>query len=137
MAYNDLNTHFLNKVYTDPLLGKLLPKSSVNELYPTVANIESIKQGIERLLMTPKGSNPFNREYGSSLYSLLFENIANVSEIETFLYMDITNWEPRISLSRGDISIIQIDKNTYKVNCEFRLIGSNTVSSLSTTITRE
>ena len=137
MAYNDLNTHFLNKQYISPELDTLSPKSGINELYPTVANIDSIKQGLERLLTTPKGHNPFNREYGSSLYNLLFENVTSVSTIQMFLYMDITNWEPRIQISPADISIKKINNNTYYVSCSFRVINTEIVSNTGITITRE
>lgn len=137
MAYNDLNTHFLNKQYISPDLDTLAPKSGINELYPTVSNIDSIKQGLERLLTTPKGHNPFNREYGSSLYSLLFENVTSISTIQMLLYMDITQWEPRVQLSPGDISIQQLDPNTYYVSCSFRVTDTDVVSNTGITITRE
>lgn len=110
MAYEDLNTAFLD------------PNVSFSST-PTVANINSIKLGLERLITTPKGHNPFNREYGSSLYDLLFENNVSASDAKMFLYMDITDWEPRLDINPNDISIMEIDKNTFRVNCTVRLNG--------------
>ena len=120
MAYEDLNTSYLD---------------SVSETNPTVANVTAVKKGLERLLNTPKGHNPFNREYGSSLYSLLFENNVSTNDIQMFLYMDITAWEPRLDLTPNDINIVQIDEHTFKVTCMFSLNGYNT--GISTLISRE
>lgn len=126
MAYEDLNTKFV--AYTN---------ENLTDLSPVVNEINSIKQGLERLLTTPKGHNPFNREYGSSLYSLLFENSAAITSIQMFLYMDITNWEPRIDLNPSSIEIEMIDPNTYKISCDFIVKPYNVATAISTTITRE
>jgi len=120
MAYEDLNTSYLD---------------SSNETDPTVENLTAVKKGLERLLNTPKGHNPFNREYGSSLYSLLFENSVSTSDIQMFLYMDITTWEPRLEITPNDINIAQIDEHTYQVTCMFSLNGYN--SGVSTLISKE
>ena len=120
MAYNDLNTKF---------------KNTYNEVDVTVSDIASVRRGLERLLNTPKGHNPFNREYGCSLYNLLFENNLDTSTVQTFLYMDITNWEPRIDLGLSDILIEKIDNNTYQVTCNFRL--NNIPSGVTTIIAKE
>lgn len=120
MAYEDLNTSYLD---------------SNSETDPTVANLNAVKKGLERLLNTPKGHNPFNREYGSSLYNLLFENNVAISDIQMFLYMDITNWEPRLDINPSDIQIVQIDHYTYKVTCTFSLNGY--VATISTLISKE
>ena len=114
--YNDLNTKF---------------KSAQNEENALVMELASIKQGLERLLTTPKGHNPFNREYGSSLYNLLFENNVDIATIQMFLYMDITTWEPRITISPNSINVQKIDNNTYQVDCNFEL---NNISSVASTI---
>lgn len=126
MAYKDLNTKFV--AYTN---------ENLTELSPVIQDINSIKQGLERLLTTPKGHDPFNREYGSSLYNLLFENVTNISNIQMFLYMDITNWEPRISIFPGDIQIQQLDINTYVVTCNFIINDYNVPVSVNTTLVRE
>ena len=126
MAYEDLNTKFV--AYTN---------ENLTDLSPIVNEINSIKQGIERLLTTRKGHNPCNREYGSSLYSLLFENSAAITSIQMFLYMDITNWEPRIDLNPSSIEIEMIDPNTYKISCDFIVKQYNVATTISTTITRE
>lgn len=126
MAYEDLNTKFV--AYTN---------ENLTDLSPVVNEINSIKQGLERLLTTPKGHNPFNREYGSSLYDLLFENQTELASIQMFLYMDITQWEPRVNLSPGDIVIDMLDSNTYKVSCTFTTNNYNIPVTASTIISKE
>ena len=126
MAYEDLNTKFVTYTNQNP-----------TDLSPIVSGIDSIKQGLERLFRTPKGHNPFDREYGSNLYDLLFENTTSISDIQMFLYMDITNWEPRITISPVEIYVEQIDENTYGIACNFKVNGYEVPVSMSTTITRE
>ena len=126
MAYEDLNTKFVAYTNENP-----------NNLSPVIYDINSIKQGLERLLTTPKGHNPFDREYGSSLYNLLFENVTSISNIQMFLYMDITSWEPRISIYPGDIQIEQLNLNTYTIACNFIISDYNVPVSVNTTITKE
>lgn len=91
----------------------------------TVADLEDIKQSLLRLFSTPKGSVPFNRNYGTTLRSLLFENDIDASDVAMFLYMDITDFEPRVQLSPYNISITQVDRNTYSIECTFTVPSIN------------
>lgn len=120
MAYNDLNTKFRN---------------NINETNVIVTDINSVKIGLERLLTTPKGHDPFDREYGSSLYNLLFETNVDIATIQMFLYMDITNWEPRINISPNSIGVLKLDNNTYQITCNFEF--NNTTSNMSTVVAKE
>lgn len=135
MAYEDLNTRFVGDRTGYYEYYETTP--GLNSIYPTIDGINSIKQGIERLLTTPKGHDPFNREYGSSLYNLLFENVASMNEIQMFLYMDILDWEPRVELRPQDISIAKLDNNTYRIDCNFTIREYNVSATINTTITRE
>ena len=126
MAYEDLNTQFTGDLTTGNI-----------EAYPVLNGIYSVKQGLQRLLSTPKGSNPFNRNYGSSVYDLLFENMASISTVQMLLYMDITNWEPRISINPGDINIRTIDANTYEISCDFIMKQYDIPATIKTTLTKE
>lgn len=120
MAYDDLNTKF---------------RDTPHEVDVITSEIASVRRGLERLLNTPKGHDPFNREYGSSLYNLLFENNVDIFTIQTFLYMDITNWEPRIDIGLSDIIVEKINNTTYQVTCNFRM--KDIASGVSTIIVKE
>lgn len=117
--YTDLNTFFTN---------------SNDRQTPVLKDIEDIKQALERLFTVGKGEVPFNREYGTTLKSLLFENGTDPEDIKMFLYMDITDFEPRVELSPTDIKITQIDSNSYQVICNFRVPGLNDKVSTATAI---
>ena len=117
--YTDLNTFFTN---------------SNDRQTPVLKDIEDIKQALERLFTVGKGEVPFNREYGTTLKSLLFENGTDPEDIKMFLYMDITDFEPRVELSPTDIKITQIDSNSYQVVCNFRVPGLNDKVSTATAI---
>ena len=136
MAYNDLNTKFTgNSITAD---GFVNVQSGDTELKSTTEGIRSIRAGLERFLNTPKGHNPFDRDYGCSLYDLLFKTNVSSHDIQMLLYMDITNYEPRVSLSPGDIKIIKLDNNTYEVNCNFKVPQyNNIITNVSTTIAKE
>ena len=113
-TYSDLNTKF---------------NTSNAELNTIVYDLNAIKQNIERLLMTPKGSVPFNREYGTNLYSLLFENNVDPADIIAFLYADIEENEPRVELNPADINIYKTDRNSYEVNVTFTVPSLNNITT--------
>lgn len=119
--YCDLNPYF-----------KKSNKGETVEVY----NVTAIKNRLLRLFRTGKGECPFNRNYGTTLKSLLFENSIDASTAAMFLYMDITTWEPDIELSPSDISLVQIDNHTYELSCSFTIPAlNNTSASVSTEIT--
>lgn len=121
-TYKDLNALYNSNVYNS--------KSVVSDL-------EDIKNGLIRLFTTGKGEVPYNRNYGTTLKSLLFENNVDASDVRMFLYMDITSFEPRVTLNPADIIITKQDNNTYLVKCTFRVPGLNSVSdSIQSIITR-
>lgn len=112
--YIDLNTSF---------------RQSLNNNDCVLTDLNVIKKNLERLFQTTKGTIPFNRNYGSSLYNLLFENNVEPSDIRTFLYMDITEFEPRVNLNPADIDITKKDLYTYIVTCTFTVPSLNNISS--------
>lgn len=121
--YSDINTEFLE---------------SNLELSPITIDRAAIIKGILRFLQTPKGSDPFNRAFGCTLYTLLFENNLETTDAVMFLYMDLTEFEPRINILPSDISITKVDNATYKLTCAFSIPAlNNETISLTTNITEE
>ena len=91
-----------------------------------------------RLFTTGKGEVPFNREYGTTLKTLLFETGLDPADIANYLYMDVTTWEPRVNLNPADIEITRVDNNTYEVTCTFTVLNVNgNPQTISTLITSE
>jgi len=103
MSYTDLNAFY-----------------TINSLPAYLEDMKVIAQSLNRLFTTKIGSVPFNRSYGSSLWSLLFENSTLfLSEIEVLLYQDIEKWEPRVSLRPNNITVIKTDEHSFSVNVVF------------------
>ena len=98
-------------------------RTSTNQSNVLITDIQNVKSSLERLLLTGKGEVPFNRNYGTTLKSLLFETNIDPADICNYLYMDITTWEPRVSLNPADIVINQIDNHTYQVQCTFTVLA--------------
>lgn len=108
-----------------------------NELAYT-QDMQDIIGSLERLFSTRIGSVPFNRSYGTSLYSLLFENNnTETYQIEMLLLQDIQLFEPRIQLGYDDVSIKQVDEHTYSINVKFSVPALNYVRGTVSSIIKE
>lgn len=118
-TYQDINTSFTGDTYNSTI---------------AITDLEDIKSGLERLFITGKGEIPFNRNYGTTLKSLLFEKNLDPSDVRMFLYMDITTFEPRITLNPADIEINKLDNNSYIISCIFRVPGLNNASSMAQSV---
>ena len=122
-TYIDLNTNY---------------RTSANETNVLVTDIQNVKDSLMRLFTTGKGEVPFNREYGTTLKTLLFETGLDPADIANYLYMDVTTWEPRVNLNPADIEITRVDNNTYEVTCTFTVLNVNgNPQTISTLITSE
>lgn len=83
--YTDLDFRFV----VHPITKKLLTKTDV----------DSIKQSIKTLLFTQKGEKPFQPDFGSEVYNLLFEpmNRFLIEELN-FEIRRVLRYEPRLSV---------------------------------------
>lgn len=121
--YNDLNTNYNPRNITTS---------------PTASGMESIKRSLLRLLSTPAGSVPFDRDYGTHIREMLFENDLDTHDVKMFLYMDISKYEPRIKMSPMDIVIEETDEHTYTVTCGFTVPSLNDATgTVSSTVKEE
>ena len=100
---------------------------------PVMSNVEAIKENLLRLLTTPIGSVPFNREYGSHLFELVFDNNINLHDIRILLTRDIRAQEPRVNISPMDISLTRIDEHTCQVSCIFTIPSLGDIAGEVTT----
>lgn len=87
-------------------------------------DVNAVKQALKNVLLTQKGEKPFNPNYGSGVYDLLFEPmdylVSSVmqKEIET----TIENYEPRVELIDVECNP-NFDLNQYEIRIEFYVIG--------------
>lgn len=117
-TYSDLNTGYT-------------PKNV--KTTSTLDDLQVVKANLLRLFSTPIGSVPFNREYGSHLYEMLFDNDVNIHDIRVLLAQDIQKFEPRAQVSPMDIHLDKIDEHTYEVSCVFVVPSLNNQSSIVAT----
>ena len=96
-------------------------KKDVNTHKNEYAVINSIKN----LVLTNHYERPFQPEIGSNIRRLLFENVDAVtaSQIEREIVETITNFEPRVQVSKVDV-LPDPDNNGFKVELEFFVINN-------------
>lgn len=94
----------------------------------TVTGTENVRQSIERLLSTPKGSVFFSREYGSRIAEMLFEtnNTVAAEMLRFFIFEAIRDWEPRVKFVA---CTTQIEDNRIMCDIQYRILSTNEIQS--------
>lgn len=105
-----------------PLGGDPLFKLSYTTEEQAISNLKN-------LILTRKGERPFQPQFGSDVYSLLFEQISSTlsSDLEDSLRADIKFWLPYIIID--DVSVITLeDNNRVEISLRVRVTenGANT-----------
>lgn len=79
----------------------------------TYSVLEQVKTNLNLLLRTKKGERRMNPDFGSGLWSVLFEQITdNISPIiDSTIRKDINRWMPYINIS--SIEVTQFSDNNY------------------------
>lgn len=77
---------------------------------------------LKNLLLTRKGERPFQPEFGSDVYSLLFENIGSSlsDNLSQSLTDDINFWLPYIIIDNINVDV-QPDNNYVRIELSFRV----------------
>lgn len=87
-------------------------------------DVNSVKQALKNLLLTPYFSKPFTPRYGSPIYDMLFEPMDSdtASLIGTLIQEAIDNFEPRCKVE--DVIVYpNYDENEYRVQINFYVVG--------------
>ena len=100
------------------------------------ADEESINQSIKNILLTNKGEQFFDMNFGSSINQLLFEKMNPVTEIilKNEIRFALENYEPRIVINNIDI-VSDYDALTYNVDIDYVIVKLNTNGNASFTLT--
>ena len=107
----------------DVAVGVKLPFGKPNGLFAqSYTTEEQATSNLKNLLLTRKGERPFQPEFGSDVYSLLFENIdIDLEErISETLSEDIKFWLPYIVIDNIDVQT-EPDRNFVKIELRFRV----------------
>jgi phage baseplate assembly protein W len=94
-----------------------------------IADVELVKQSIQRILSTPVGSDFMNRAFGSEVRQVEFEPNDTVSQalLEYFIGDAIDKWEKRVRYVDTEFETVGVDQLNARVL--FQLLGRNEVDS--------
>jgi phage baseplate assembly protein W len=117
--------YFYNPIDFEPdvAVGIKLPFGKPNGLFSqSYTTEEQAVSNLKNLLLTRKGERVFQPEFGSNVYSLLFENIdINIeSKMADILTEDINFWLPYIVIDNIDVDSNQ-DRNSVRIELRFRV----------------
>ena len=74
-----------------------------------ISDAEHIRQSIQDILTTPRGSRVMRRDYGSDLFELIDQphSAALRLQLMAAIVMALSAWEPRIRITQIDIQAAQ------------------------------
>jgi phage baseplate assembly protein W len=104
-----------------------------------IENNKDLIQSLNRLFATKKGSVPFNRNYGTDLYNLLFENETEINQVDIglIIYRDITAQEPRVYINPYGVGLKRLDNYTYSITLNVYINDTNTSFPYSVQISKD
>ena len=107
----------------DVAIGVMLPFGKPNGLFQLSYTTEQQAiSNLKSLLLTRKGERLFQPNFGSDVYSLMFENINSdlSSELNESLRADIEYWLPYIIIDDINIEVIE-DRNYVRIELSFKV----------------
>jgi phage baseplate assembly protein W len=112
----------------DVAVGVMLPFGKNSGLFSlSYSTEEQSVSNLKNLLLTKKGERPFQPEFGSDVYTLMFEQMnAELSNTLTLqLSDDIAFWLPYIVID--DITVTpDYDRNTVNITLSYRITEQGT-----------
>ena len=84
-----------------------------------VTNETAIKRSIRNLLMTKKGSKPFNPDYGSNISDYLFTQLSGFSsyDLKESIFETLLKYEPRINVE--DVMIRELYNDGIEIVVQY------------------
>lgn len=115
-------TNTIRRDYKDVSLAFL--RNPVTFDVATVVNEEAVKRSLRLLLLTRTGETPFYPNFGSRLYTLLFEPVDNITTvlIQHEIADTITAFEPRVRIQSLTVTPTS-DELGYDVELTFSLVN--------------
>lgn len=107
----------------DVAIGVMLPFGKPKGLFQLSYTTEQqAVSNLKSLLLTRKGERLFQPNFGSDVYSLMFENINSdlSSQLDESLREDIEYWLPYIIIDDINIEVIE-DRNYVRIELSFRV----------------
>ena len=111
-GFKDLSMTFQSNPLNDDLIG--------------LKNANAIARSIRNIVMTYPGEKFFQPDFGSKVSRLLFENVDDItaSQIQEEIEFSITNYEPRVNLTRVTI-VADNDNALFDAIITYDIIGAD------------
>lgn len=125
------------QIYSDFLLNFDLHPNTGD--LAKVVNEDSVKSSIKNIILTRKGERFYNSDFGSDIYSLLFENISPQMEehMTTLIRNAIETNEPRARIVNIVVTpVIAGDESAYGITVHFTTINNQDPISVEVLLTR-
>ena len=120
----------LSKIYSD--IDFTFTKKPVTGDVALSYDTQAVIRSIRNLLLTRNYERPFNPDLGSTLDSLLFENISplTATTMEREIQTMVDNYEPRAKIDSVVVTPLT-DQNAYNISLSFYIENA----TLPTTVT--
>ena len=108
--YKDVSLTFARNVVTSDVV--------------TVSGEDAVKRSLKFLLMSRAGETPFFPEFGSRIFTLLFEPIDPITTVllQHEIEATITAYEPRVNI-RQLTATPSSDEQGYDIDCLFTIVN--------------
>jgi len=109
----NLLDRFKNSVIgSDDRIRDYLPNIEAKGDFQSTVDLKVIINSWKNILLTPRRSYPFDPEYGSDLYKMVFEPLdeATIQRIENEVYISIERYDNRAFIEDVDISYLKLEK---------------------------
>lgn len=102
-----------------------------------VSGVDAVRQSVLDILQTQIGEVAFNREYGSEVTRLLFEQTDEIliGSLEVYITDALRIWERRVNFVRTLINI-DTDNGLIHITCQYYLLNQNELESTTFTYNR-
>lgn len=124
-----------SRSFKDISLGFL--KNPFTKDVSPVTNEEAIKQSIKNIVLTSPGEKLFNPNFGSRVYSLLFEPLDPflIDNIQTEILNTIANYEKRVQVTNIEC-VPDYANNAIDVSLEYSIVGLPIVETIEFVLQR-
>ena len=111
-GFKDISMTFQSNPLNDDLIG--------------LKNANAIARSIRNIVMTYPGEKFFQPDFGSRVSRLLFENVDDItaSQIQEEIEFSITNYEPRVNLTRVTI-VADNDNASFDATITYDIVGAD------------
>lgn len=122
-----MNQPEISKAFKD--ISMTFRANPLNNDLIAIKNETAISRSIRNLVLTNRGERFFNQTLGSSISSLLFEQVDDftASQISDEIRFVITNYEPRVDLNSVEVTP-NYDEGSFDVVIRYQIVGIQATS---------